>query len=106
MDKKLLADLLARQLPTFVLYDLEEEGNSNVLGWGSSGFHAMGRLKTKLIDDIVQMGFNVIVADTDTTWLRDPIPMFERYPHADILTSSDSVIHHSVESPESEEIDE
>lgn len=31
----------------------------------------------------------VIIADVDVMWLRNPIPFFNRYPEADILTSSD-----------------
>jgi hypothetical protein len=31
----------------------------------------------------------VIIADVDVVWLRNPIPYFQRYPDADVLTSSD-----------------
>lgn len=31
----------------------------------------------------------MIIADVDVVWLRNPIPYFQRYPEADILTSSD-----------------
>jgi hypothetical protein len=30
----------------------------------------------------------VAVTDIDALWLRDPTPFFQRYPDADILTSS------------------
>ena len=35
------------------------------------------------------MSLQVIVSDVDVVWLRNPIPLFQRYPDADILTSSD-----------------
>jgi hypothetical protein len=34
-------------------------------------------------------GFDILVSDVDTAWMRDPLPFLLRYPDADILTSSD-----------------
>lgn len=34
-------------------------------------------------------GFDILVSDVDTVWMRDPLPFVLRYPDADILTSSD-----------------
>jgi hypothetical protein len=34
-------------------------------------------------------GFDILVSDVDTVWMRDPRPFVLRYPEADILTSSD-----------------
>lgn len=34
-------------------------------------------------------GFDIMVSDVDTVWMRDPLEYVERYPEADILTSSD-----------------
>jgi hypothetical protein len=33
----------------------------------------------------------VVISDVDVLWLRNPIPYFQRYPEADILTSSDNM---------------
>jgi hypothetical protein len=33
----------------------------------------------------------VAITDIDALWLRDPTPFFQRYPDADILTSSDEL---------------
>lgn len=30
-----------------------------------------------------------MISDVDVLWLRNPIPYFEQYPDADVLTSSD-----------------
>eukprot|EP00798_Chlamydomonas_sp_ICE-L_P029963 gene29963-18030_t len=82
------------------------------LGWGSPNFHKMGRFKialikqfserdvTMLISDIsfktavsnfLELDVTMIISDIDTTWLRDPIPYFQRYPEADVLTSTDEL---------------
>ena len=51
---------------------------------GGRWFHAAAFL---------EWGFDVLVSDVDVAWLRDPFPFFARYPHADILTSSDHPRH-------------
>ena len=35
------------------------------------------------------VGYDVVVADTDTAWLRNPLPEFARLSEADILCSTD-----------------
>eukprot|EP00955_Chlamydomonas_euryale_P002080 22932-Chlamydomonas_euryale.AAC.2 len=47
-----------------------------------------GRAKIALIKDFLEFGVDVVITDIDTAWLRNPLPFFSRYPHADILTSS------------------
>ena len=36
-------------------------------------------------------GVDVLISDIDVAWLRDPIPLFRRYPQADILVSTDQL---------------
>ena len=33
----------------------------------------------------------MVISDVDVLWLRNPLPYFQRYPEADILTSSDNM---------------
>lgn len=61
------------------------------LGWGSKRFREMGAAKVKLIYDFTAMGLNVVVSDIDALWLRNPIPFFAKFPHVDVLISSDHV---------------
>ena len=58
-------------------------------GWGTPNFHKMGRKKIELIYLFTQMGFDILVSDVDTAWLRNPMPYMARSPQADVLTSSD-----------------
>ena len=51
-----------------------------------------GREKIGLVLTFTDMGFDVVVSDVDTVWLKDPIPYLARYPEADILVSSDSLV--------------
>jgi len=87
MDDDLLKALVERgEQNTFAMQsDLDKKD----LGWGSSQFHKMGRLKIHLVMTINSMGFDIIVSDIDASWLKDPFPYIARYPDADILTSSD-----------------
>ena len=51
-----------------------------------------GREKIALIKRFTAMGFNILVSDIDTVWLRDPLPYMAQYPQADVLMSSDSLV--------------
>ena len=46
-----------------------------------------------------EMGFDVVLSDVDTVWLQDPLPYLARYPEADILVSSDSLVSSSLHVP-------
>ena len=58
------------------------------LGWGSENFHKMGRVKISLIKQFIDINVNVLISDIDTAWLQNPLPYFNRFPEAHILTSS------------------
>lgn len=51
-----------------------------------------GREKIGLVLAFTSMGFDVLVSDVDTVWLRNPLPYMAAYPEADILVSSDSLV--------------
>ena len=51
-----------------------------------------GREKIGLVLAFTSMGFDVLVSDVDTVWLRSPLPYMAAYPKADILVSSDSLV--------------
>ncbi|KAL4439682.1 hypothetical protein ABPG75_002683 [Micractinium tetrahymenae] len=90
MDDKLLDFLVEREVPAFSMSSgltLED------FGWGTPTFHRMGREKIHLIHSFTKMGFDVLISDVDTVWLRNPLPYMEKYPEADILTSSDHLIN-------------
>eukprot|EP00854_Cymbomonas_tetramitiformis_P025831 gene25831-31606_t len=86
MDDPLLRKLLAEGIPTFAMASgLTTED----FGWGSPNFHKMGRKKIDLIRQFTVMGYDILVSDVDTVWMRDPIPYMQQYKDADVLTSSD-----------------
>ncbi|XP_058767829.1 arabinosyltransferase XEG113-like isoform X2 [Vicia villosa] len=89
MDTKLLEALYWKGVPVF---DMGSHMGTVDVGWGTPTFHKMGREKVFLIDSILPFGFEVLMCDTDTVWLKNPLPYLARYPGADILTSSDQVI--------------
>lgn len=86
MDDQMLEWLLDQRIPAFAM---SSGLTLSDFGWGSPTFHKMGREKINLIHTFTQFGFDVLISDVDTVWLRNPIPYMQKYPEADVLTSSD-----------------
>jgi len=86
MDNDLLVRMIDEDIPTFAM---QSNMTTSDFGWGTPNFHKMGRKKIQLIRDFTLMGFDILVSDVDTVWMRDPVPYFQEYKDADILTSSD-----------------
>jgi len=104
MDDDMLIELVKLGIPTWRM-------NTNItkhdLGWGSANFHSMGRAKIKLIENFLRLtgDLTVIISDIDTAWLRSPMDFFDKYPTADILTSTDE-LRPTVETEEMERFPE
>ena len=90
MDNELLEKLIADEVPTFAM---QSGMTTQDFGWGTQNFHKMGRKKIELIYLFTKMGFDILVSDVDTVWMKNPMPYMARYPSADILTSSDHLSH-------------
>ncbi|KIZ02110.1 hypothetical protein MNEG_5845 [Monoraphidium neglectum] len=86
MDEAILITLAKRKIPTFSMAAGLTTGD---FGWGSKTFAKMGRKKINLIAQFLELGVNVVISDVDVLWLRNPLPFFQRFPGADILTSTD-----------------
>ena len=86
MDDHLLKVLIEKKFNTFSMKSGLTTGD---FGWGSKTFAKMGREKIRLISIFLRLGVQVIIADVDVLWLRNPLPYFDRYKEADLLTSSD-----------------
>jgi arabinosyltransferase len=52
-----------------------------------------GREKIGLIDTFTGLNFSILVSDVDTVWMRNPLPFMAALPQADVLTSSDHLVH-------------
>jgi len=35
-----------------------------------------------VLEALIDFGFDVVVSDVDVVWLRDPLPLFSRFPEA------------------------
>ncbi|KAJ8509832.1 hypothetical protein OPV22_000266 [Ensete ventricosum] len=88
MDTKLLEALYWKGIPVF---DMGSKMIAKDISWGSSKFHKLGRDKALLINAFLPFGYEFVMCDTDTVWLKNPLPYFARFPEADILTSSDQL---------------
>jgi hypothetical protein len=58
-------------------------------GWNSPAFKRMAKYKFQAVQQLLSRGIDVIVADTDTAWVRNPLPALAALPVPDILTSTD-----------------
>jgi len=90
MDDALLQALLDDETPVFAM---SSGLTLDDFGWGTPTFHKMGREKIRLILAFTTMGYDVLISDVDTVWMRNPLPFIRQYPDADILTSSDHLRH-------------
>lgn len=86
MDDDILRELWRREIPCF---QMASGLTTRDFGWGTPTFHKMGRSKIELIGLFVEQGFDILLSDVDTVWMRDPLPYMARFPNADVLTSSD-----------------
>ncbi|GAB4815828.1 hypothetical protein N2152v2_002874 [Parachlorella kessleri] len=59
------------------------------MSWGEAGWRQMTWQKVLVLDQVVEWGFNIVISDMDVAWLRDPLPLFEDHPQADVLLSTD-----------------
>ncbi|KAK9809083.1 hypothetical protein WJX72_009129 [[Myrmecia] bisecta] len=50
--------------------------------------------RASLISQISHMGFTVVFSDNDCVWQRQPFKYFAKFPHLDILVSSDLLTMH------------
>lgn len=71
---------------------LKNRGQSFITA-GDKSFKKMGTVKTKFIQDLLELDIAPILTDADVVWLKDPRPYFKRgtYLTADVLVSTDCI---------------
>jgi hypothetical protein len=52
-------------------------------------FHRFGGEKAALVLGLLQLGYEVLLSDSDTVWMRDPWPYLRAVDGVDIMVSSD-----------------
>ena len=95
LDEEMRAFCERRNVPTMLLKGnsvLKNRGDAFIKA-GSASFKKMGTVKTKFIQDLLEMGVAPILTDADVVWLRDPRAYFRRgtYAVADALVSTDCI---------------
>ena len=59
-------------------------------------FKEMGLLKTAFVASVLEAGWDLLMSDTDTVWMRDPshyLAISSPLGMADIMVTSDSLSH-------------
>ena len=84
-----------RGVPTMLLKGntvLKNRGASFIKA-GDGSFKKMGTVKTKFIQDLLELGIAPILTDADVVWLKDPREYFNKgtYAIADALVSTDCI---------------
>ncbi|KAL4447412.1 hypothetical protein ABPG75_004631 [Micractinium tetrahymenae] len=69
---------------------IDEEIPTLGLEWGQEGWRRMTWSKVFILDRIVDWGLNLVVSDMDVVWFRDPSPLLDQYPAADLIFSTDA----------------
>ena len=92
MDEELHAYLVSDGVPTWHMGSkgIDSKAVKRDFGWGSRTFTRWVD-KIRLVRDFTRAGVDALISDVDVAWLRDPIPLFRRYPQADILVSTDQL---------------
>ena len=95
LDEKMLEDLKSWNVPSMLLTGNSVLANRGVqfITAGSAAFKKMGTVKTKFVQDLLDMNLNPILSDADVAWMRDPRAYFNKgtYGKADILVSTDCI---------------
>ncbi|KAG8469321.1 hypothetical protein KFE25_007839 [Diacronema lutheri] len=55
-------------------------------------WHSANRYKIRLVQGVVELGFDVLFTDADVTFVRDPMPFLLSYPEAGVLISTDLLV--------------
>ena len=51
--------------------------NSSLCGFGTHCFKSITKLKSRLVLQVLKLGYNVLWSDVDIVWFKDPLPEFE-----------------------------
>ncbi|GBG86339.1 hypothetical protein CBR_g41334 [Chara braunii] len=90
MDEPLLRTLHGRGIP--VATSRLGFAGPDVAVWESQQFRDMQKIKPASIIDVLEAGYDVLAADPDQVWFRNPLPYFLSHPEPDILCSTDCPI--------------
>ncbi|KAL4427446.1 hypothetical protein ABPG77_000735 [Micractinium sp. CCAP 211/92] len=74
---------------------IDEQIPSLGLEWGQEGWRRMTWAKVFVLDRIADWGLNLAISDLDVVWFRDPSPLLDRYPAADLIFSTDATNAHN-----------
>jgi len=80
---------IANKIPSMLLKgnSVLKNRKSEFITAGDASFKKMGTVKTKFVQDLLEMGIAPILTDADVTWLKDPRAYFKKgtYAIADAL---------------------
>ena len=95
LDEKMYEACVNAGVPSMLLTgrSVLEQRDETFITAKSEAFKKMGTVKTKFIEDLLELDVAPILSDADVVWMRDPRGYFNAgtYKYADLLISSDCV---------------
>ena len=95
LDEKMHEACVNAGVPSMLLTgrSVLEQRDETFITAKSEAFKKMGTVKTKFIEDLLELDVAPILSDADVVWMRDPRSYFNAgtYKYADLLISSDCV---------------
>ena len=95
LDEKMYEACVEARIPSMLLTgrSVLEQRDETFITAKSEAFKKMGTVKTKFIEDLLELDVAPILSDADVVWMRDPREYFNAgtYKYADLLISSDCV---------------
>ena len=89
LDDEMYRYCVANKIPSMLLKgnSVLKNRKSEFITAGDASFKKMGTVKTKFVQDLLEMGIAPILTDADVTWLKDPRAYFKKgtYAIADAL---------------------
>lgn len=76
LDRKVIEELYWKGIPVFYM---DSNLMSDDIIWGSPEFSKIGEQKVLLLNKLLPFGYDILMCDTDTVWLKVKIKFVSRF---------------------------
>ncbi|KAK4376921.1 hypothetical protein RND71_003217 [Anisodus tanguticus] len=76
-------------LPSFKYTNLETEISFDNCHFGTECFQKVTKVKSRMVLQILKLGYNVLMSDVDIYWFKNPLPLLSSFGPAVLVAQSD-----------------
>ncbi|KAJ8569750.1 hypothetical protein K7X08_006327 [Anisodus acutangulus] len=76
-------------LPSFKYANLETEISFDNCHFGTECFQKVTKVKSRMVLQILKLGYNVLMSDVDIYWFKNPLPLLSSFGPAVLVAQSD-----------------